>query len=127
MNRFLQRTRALDSRLDVGLSYDEYGDKVADLKVAYDNVDFDAAGTDGSFACLSSVGVPLENALNQYMAAYRTWDACFDDFDCDTDSITPKLQAKWSKASRNVSNAADGLSKLTREAEEAQEEVERLS
>ncbi|HEX5621956.1 MAG TPA: hypothetical protein VFX51_26250 [Solirubrobacteraceae bacterium] len=127
MNRLLQRTRALDSRLDIGLTYDEYGDKVADLKVAYDNIDFDVSGDDGSFTCLSSVGVPLENALNQYVSAYRTWNTCFDDLDCDTDSISPDLQAKWSKATRNVSRASAGLKKLNREVERAQEEVERLS
>jgi hypothetical protein len=127
MSRLLRRTKALDSRLDIGLTYDEYGDKVADLKVEYDSIDFDADPDDGSFACLSSVGVPLENALNQYVDAYRIWNTCFEDFDCDTDSIEPDLQAKWSKATRNVSRASGGLGKLKHEADRAQEKVERLS
>jgi hypothetical protein len=111
MSRLLRRTKALDSRLDIGLTYD----------------DFDADPDDGSFACLSSVGVPLENALNQYVDAYRIWNTCFEDFDCDTDSIEPDLQAKWSKATRNVSRASGGLGKLKHEADRAQEKVERLS
>ena len=125
MGRLLKRTRALNSRLDIGLNYDEYSDQVADLKVAYDAIDFGGAGDD-SLKCLSSVGVPLEGALNQYVKSYRTWNACFEDYDCDNDSITPQLQARWSKATRQVSHAARGLSDLTQDAIHAQDEVDRL-
>src|SRR4051812_43161813 len=98
MGSLLKRARSLNSRLDIGLNYETYSDNVADLKVAYDNIDFDQGDAKASLACLTSVGVPLESALNQYVSAYRIWNACFEDYDCDSDSITGKLQAKWSKA-----------------------------
>ena len=105
----------LDSRLSVGLTYDEYGDAVADARVAYDQVDIAHLKLpyDGNFICLGSVGVPLERALNQYAAAYDRWDECFDDYNCDVDAIQPELQTYWSKASRAITKAKDGLADMT--------------
>lgn len=101
----------MDSRLDVGLSYDEYTDFLADAKVAYDDIDFDASGVE-NFDCISQVGLPLEKAINQYLAAARVWGDCFDDYSCDTDSIEPRLQSRWSRAHAKVEQAKDGLDDL---------------
>jgi len=78
----------LDSRLDVGLSYAEYGDYLGDLKVAYDDAEFDEA----DYQCIASVGVPAERAVNQYFKAYNIWDECFGDFDCSVESVEPLMQ-----------------------------------
>ena len=124
MSELLDGAKELGSRLDVGLSYDEYTDEVADLKVAYDGIDFDASAD--SIGCLGDVGLPLEAAMNTYLSAARIWDDCFDDYDCDTDSIEPDLQAKWSKADRKVDEASDGLDGLHDDVEDARAELASL-
>lgn len=104
----------LDSRLSVGLDYEDYGRAVADARVAYDKIDFQHLRIpyDDSLRCLGGVGVPLERALNQYTAAYERWDTCFGDYSCDVDSIKPELQAHWSKAGRSVAKARDDLAAM---------------
>jgi hypothetical protein len=113
---YLESLDEINSRLDIGLSYDEYTDQVGDLRVEYGKIDFDDLG-DAGLTCLSDVGVPSENALNQYTKAAKRWGACFEDFDCDTDSIQPALQKRWSRASTYVEKAEEGLDKLEEEAE----------
>jgi hypothetical protein len=99
----------LGSRLDVGLNYEEYTDQVGDLKVAYDQVDWkDQTDLD----CVQGVGLPAEKALNQYTRALNTWTRCFDDIDCDNDSITPSLRKRWATASRRTDDAKEGLQAL---------------
>jgi hypothetical protein len=100
----------LDSRLDIGLTYSEYGDFVADANVQYDRIDIDTLRE--NLLCLSGVGVPLENALNFYTTAYRVWDDCFDRLSCSNDQIRPNLQRKWARAAKQVEAARDGLSDL---------------
>ena len=100
----------LDSRLDIGLNYSEYGDLVADANVQYDRIDFDQLGD--NIGCLSDVGVPLEDALNFYTSAYRVWDDCIESPTCTNDSITRNLQRKWARAEGKVTAARDGLRDL---------------
>jgi len=90
----------LNSRLDIGLTYADYGDQLGDANVAYDQVP--AAELSGG--CLDSAA-KLEAALNAYIRAYNKWKTCIDDYDCNTDSIEPALQAAWSKASSNLDRA----------------------
>jgi hypothetical protein len=112
---FVDTVGELDSRLDIGLNYDEYTDQVADAKVVYDRIDFHGAGT-GSLDCIQQVGLPAERALNQYAKAAGTWGDCFDDFDCDTDSIQGDLQSRWTRASAQVDRASRALNQMRREA-----------
>src|SRR6266568_2667268 len=88
---FLTKLEELDSRLSVGLNFQEYGTQVGDVKVAYDRIDF--TGTDP--LCFSLVGVPAEAALNDYISAYNTWNACVSNISCTNASIKSKLKAKW--------------------------------
>lgn len=104
------RAQELDSRLHIGLSYDEYTDKVGDLKVAYDQVDFDSADAD-QLDCLTAVGLPAEQALNQYTRAASAWSKCFDDVDCSNDSVKPTWQRHWAQATRKTNAAKDGPGK----------------
>jgi hypothetical protein len=101
----------LDSRLSVGLNFERYGDAVADARVAYDKTDFGHIDlpTAERLSCLGGVGVPLERALNQFVAAYTRWNDCIQDLYCDTDSIDSDLQAHWAKASRAVEKSRNAL------------------
>ena len=84
----------LDSRLSVGLNFAAYSTAVADLRVLYDRIKVANLDPD----CVSLVGVPAENALNDYTAAYTIWNKCVSSFSCTNASIDTKLQAQWSKA-----------------------------
>jgi hypothetical protein len=95
----------LDARLDVGLDIDEYSDLVGDASVAYNQMDVDAMGA----ACIGSVGVPLENAINKYIGVASTWDDCVWDDYCSMDDIEPDMQSKWASASRLIDRASDGV------------------
>lgn len=95
----------LDSRLSVGMNFNDYGQKVADAKVAYDRLK--PSGLDS--ACLATAGAPEENALNDYIDAYNTWNDCVKKTTCKNDSITPSLQAKWSDATDILEKVKDAL------------------
>jgi hypothetical protein len=102
----LQRAlEELDSRLTVGLAYDEYSTQVGDAQVAYDRIPIGKLEQD----CLFDVGLHLENAMNAYVKADNTWNDCIIDFGCDVDSIDPELQERWAEATREIDKAKSGL------------------
>jgi hypothetical protein len=111
LDPFIDTISELDSRLDIGLSYDEYTNEVADMKVEYDKIDFDAV-SDAGIECLQSAGLPAEQALRQHVKAAQAWSECFDDFNCENDTVKPELQRLWAKASRQGERARRGLSEL---------------
>jgi hypothetical protein len=101
----------LDGRLGgVGVNYEEYGRQVGDISSAYNLVPFKQLEAE----CLTLVGIPAETGVNNYINAGNTWNDCFGDIYCDTDSIEPELQSAWAKASTNVDAAARGMAELGR-------------
>jgi hypothetical protein len=110
LGRFLAALEDLHSRLEVGINYENYLSKVGDVRAAYDQIPF--KGID--VRCLGRVGVPAEDALNDYADAGETWSNCIGDFNCSMDSIDPQLQSKWTSASAKVDRAGRGLAALRR-------------
>lgn len=104
----------LNSRLDVGLNYNEYTNKVGDVKVAYDNADFANMKGVRALPCLKDVAVPAEKAFNQHAKAASAWSNCFDDVNCSNDDVKPTLQRHWLKASVFTDLAARGLARQQR-------------
>jgi hypothetical protein len=104
----LRALKEIDSRLDVGLAYDEYSGYVGDASVAYDMIPFERMSTD----CVHEVGVPLENAINAYITASNEWDDCVWDDWCDPEHDIP-LQRRWLRASTQIDDAETGLSNLS--------------
>lgn len=102
------KLKEIDSRLDIGLTFDEYGDHVSDAKVAYDAVDPESLPK----GCLEEVATRAEDALNEYIKAFRLWSDCFDRYACSNDTIDSKLQARWANASNAIDSAARGLESL---------------
>jgi len=109
---FQEAISELNSRLDIGLNYDEYTDAVADAKVEYDQIDFDDLSDNTK--CLGSVGVPLEKAMNKYIQAANIWSKCFDDLECSNDQINGKLQVRWAEATLKIEKAKDALKDLAK-------------
>ncbi len=61
---------------------------------------------------LPGVGVRLERALNEFAGAARSWDRCVDDYACDNDDNTRRLQARWATAGQQIQAAKDALDEL---------------
>jgi hypothetical protein len=99
----------LDSRLSVGLNFERYSNLVSDLQVAYDQIPIDEPSPE----CVTRVGVPAERAFNAYVKAYNIWNNCIGNINCDNDKITPRLQARWAKATASVARADQGLENLS--------------
>lgn len=108
LGELLTRAGELNSRLKVGLNYSEYFDQVADLRVAYDSSNFD----DLELPCIQGVGVRLERALNEFAGAARSWQRCMDEYACDDDANTRRLQTRWSTADQQIEAAKDALDEL---------------
>jgi len=65
--------------------------------------------------CLRDVGVPAENALNDYAAAANTWNHCLSQAfssGCTINQIKGQLHAKWRKAAHEVKSAKRALKQL---------------
>lgn len=104
----MRELQEIDSRLNVGLSQAEFSTAVGDAQIAYDRIIWDHVNG----ACLTDVALPLEGAINRYLRANTQWDDCIWDYDCDLDSIDPKLQLKWLAASRQINRAEQGLRRI---------------
>jgi hypothetical protein len=93
----------LDARLDVGLNFSDYSERVGDVSVAYNRVDFEAVGGYGS-SCLATA-ILLEEAFNKYIGAKNRWNDCITDPDCTNESIERGQQADWEDASEKLDEA----------------------
>lgn len=103
----------IDSRLNIGLNFDEYGDRVGDAQVAYDRL-FAGDDVDLNMSCLRRVAIPLEGALNDYIDVLNVWNDCIADLGCNFNEGEPnrKAQAGWQKASAKLDKARAGLERL---------------
>lgn len=95
----------IDSRLAVGLSYDDLGDRLGNARVAYDSINFKRLHP----KCTYNPGIALESAMNQYIESLNRWQTCIDDYSCQVEGeVLRQLRAKWSQASKNL-NRVDGM------------------
>lgn len=95
---FRAALQQLDSRLEVGLNYQDYSERVGDARVAYDTIDVDELQAI-SPTCLSSAA-KLETAYNKFLQVQQIWDSCIDDYACDFSegATNQKAQVGWVKA-----------------------------
>ncbi len=119
LGKLLTSAGELNSRLKVGLNYSEYFEQVADLRVAYDSSNFD----DLELPCIQGVGVRLERALNEFAGAARSWQRCMDDYACDDDANTSRLQTRWGTADQQIEAAKDALDELGNPDDEMREQA----
>lgn len=94
----------LESRLNLGLSFADYGVRVGDARVAYDRIRVDRLDQ----ACLRMAS-KAEEALNAYIRAYGTWNDCVQLPGCTNDSVIGQLRQEWSKASDLIRDARAAL------------------
>jgi hypothetical protein len=92
---------ALRKKLAVGLSYEGYLHDVREARFVNDRIRADRL----AIGCLTTVGTPAERALNRYIGAANTWGDCLAAASCDTESIEPRLQRSWARASDLLTEA----------------------
>jgi len=117
---FLNALRNTNSRLGVGMSFDDYGDQVGQISIAYDRIPFGQLDLE----CTMGVGVKAEAAFNSYTKAYNAWNECIGDLYCEMDTVDPELQEHWSKAGRQVRKARSALADLDARANQARAEAD---
>jgi hypothetical protein len=105
---FLSSLNELDSRLTIGLNYNDYLNEVGDVTVVYGEIPINQLDA----PCLGAVGVASEKALRKYTDAAEVWQDCFSEFSCENDSIDPELQVDWSAASGLLAQAQSGMAQL---------------
>jgi hypothetical protein len=98
---FLDSMESLNNTLAVGLSYDDYLGAVNHVRATYASVEADKL----PIVCLAHVATPAEQALNVYIDAANTWGNCLATASCNSESVEPKLQHKWTEASELLSRA----------------------
>jgi hypothetical protein len=101
LHDLLDSMDALREKLAVGLSYEGYLHDVREARFVYRGIRADRL----AIGCLTTVGTPAERALNRYIDAANTWGDCLAVASCDTESIEPKLQRSWARASDLLSEA----------------------
>ncbi len=104
---FISALEDLESRLTVGLNYDDYLSEVGEVTVVYNKIPLGKL----DLPCLNHVGVFSEKALQEYAEAAETWQDCIDEL-CESDSIDPELQASWSRATGLIARAQGGMTEL---------------
>lgn len=105
----LEALQELGSRLNVGVSLDEYGDYVGDVAVAYDRFDVEAL----SPHCLAEVAVPLEKAYRKYAKGAQAWDHCVWEESASLDECSryDRVQRQWQAANRLIEGADEALNR----------------
>jgi hypothetical protein len=104
VSAFLKSLDTLRRQLAVGLSYEQYAEKIKELRAGYDGIPVDRL----TIGCLRSTGTPSEKALDKYIDAVNAWGECLADASCTTVAIEPVLQHKWRLASHLLSEASGG-------------------
>lgn len=105
---FLDSMESLNNTVAVGLDYDSYLGAVNNVRATYASVPAERL----QLVCLAKVATPAEQALNTYIEAANAWGDCLATTSCDPESIEPKLQREWEKASDLLSAARKGLRNL---------------
>lgn len=109
----IKALKQVDSRLAVGLDYSEYGDRLGDARVEYDNAV--SIAEDGiAQPCLQKVGTLLEDAFDRYADVLTLWGDCIEDYTCDFSAgeTNAKAQRWWAEASQKLDRADTNLDEM---------------
>ncbi|MEW6153919.1 MAG: hypothetical protein AB1673_08025 [Actinomycetota bacterium] len=101
IQRLVTALQDVESKLTVGITYDEYRVANQSIQVAYDAIDFKGLPR----GCLDA-GVAAEEAHNLHRQALTSWKACLDDaLRCPVNSSKAERQRLWSEASDKLAEA----------------------
>ncbi len=94
----------LESRLAIGVDYQEYLRRVGDARVAYERIPVN----DLDLRCINAVA-PAEKALRTHLEAAEVWTKCVGDRKCENDSVRRQLRRKWKTASNQLEQSWQAL------------------
>jgi hypothetical protein len=100
IGKWMTALKALNSRLDIGLTESDYTKELGNISVVYHEIDFSSL----SPQCLVP-GVKAEKAFNDYIDASNAWSKCFASLTCTNAKVRPKLQSFWAAATRQLDKA----------------------
>ena len=92
-----------------GLNYKEYSDQLSKVVIAYEEIPVKKLSPN----CVNQA-VGAEKAMNEYKKADEVWETCMHEPECRNDSIHPKLEEHWSKASKEFERAKEGIEELSK-------------
>ncbi len=104
LGSFLKTLDQLESRLAVGLSYQQYFAQVSAARDTYEVLPVQKL----ELPCLVRIGTPAEKALDEYIDAANLWRGCRAQAACVTYSIEPRLQRDWRVASHFLTEVREG-------------------
>lgn len=100
---FVRATRDLESRISVGVVFQDYNNYVGDLASAYDRIRQGRLTT----YCVTQVVEPSRKTLNAHIDATSTWDDCIQSLSCG--DVEPRLRDHWDVAGRHFRDLLAGL------------------
>jgi hypothetical protein len=103
----------MEAQLQVGLNFNQYESLLVRVRTAYNLEPVNRA----SLACLNGVGIPTEQAMNDYIEASNSWAVCNQRIfaGLSSDCVTPgsygesHRQIYWARASASIQKAVDSL------------------
>jgi hypothetical protein len=113
----------VEGRVDVGLNEHDYSEVVGEAAAADSQAAEAIAKHD--FACYG-VGTKAENALGEYGHAVKEWRECIESYSCETSSIDPTLQERWTHAAADLRRARSSLAALATVTGNAKQKVQAL-
>jgi hypothetical protein len=104
------RLATIEGNLAAGLKIAQYRALIADAEVAYNLNPVSRM----SYPCIVHVGVPEENALNDYVHALNSWAQCLSKSlysNClQSGSVADQFeQGQWNKATAQLQKASNAL------------------
>jgi hypothetical protein len=109
------KAQALESRVSVGLTFDQYSDVIGTTKIAYDKMErvVGQKPEPMTLPCLK-VGAKFESGFGKYADAFNAWNSCITDYNCSIDkgATHDKMQADWSRGSTLFDQGQNLLAKL---------------
>lgn len=114
----------LNSRIEVGLSYSDYGTKIGDASSAFTGAlnGFKTENKAGTIArnCLADVLTPLAAEVDLHAATAKIWEDCINDYSCDINKGTSadKMQSNWQRTAKLSQRAENRLANLKVEDDE---------
>ena len=108
---FVTALQDLNARLNVGVVYADYGNKVGDISAAHARIDTGAEALQNE-DCLNIV-TEGESAFESYAKANEIWTHCIQSAGADPNCVRPKmlsrLRAQWNDASTQVEQVTADL------------------
>lgn len=104
---------AMEAQLQVGVSFTQYESLLVKVRTAYNQEPVHRA----SLACLGRVGIPTEQAMNNFINASNSWASCnrriFAGLSSDCVSAgsygEASRQIYWQRATASIQKAVDNL------------------